>query len=386
MFEKLTEMTDRVLTYGVPGFALVVLKDGKEIYRHTAGYSDLEKKIPVTGHERLNLYSLSKVITCAAALLLVEEGKLHLTDKVSDYLPEFAHLTVKDGRGEREAKTPVTVHQLFTMTAGIGYEIDTNPAIVEMQAQTGGKCPTREIMRAIAKQPLHFEPGTGWVYGLCHDVLAAIIEVITGEKFSAFVKRRIFDPLGMKDSTFLLPAEELETVAPQYRTNDEDGKPVRIDKEIQLYKMGSEYESGGAGCVSTPDDYLKFGEGLRTGKILRPETLAWMRTNQLTAEQDAQYTSRERYGYGLGVRTPRGLQPDFGWGGAAGSYFGIIPEYGITFFFGMHVLNNDVVYERKLIPDVVLRELAENGEIFAPWLAEADLAQFFPNDAVQKIT
>ncbi len=371
MFETLTSLTDTILDRGIPGYSLTVLKDGKEIFRYTAGVNDLENGIPTTGHEKYNLYSLSKIITCTGALLLVEEGKLRLSDKVSDYLPEFANLTVRDENGIRPAKTPLTVYHLFTMTAGIGYEIDQNPAVGELRKATKGRCPTREMMKAIAKQPLHFEPGEGWIYGLCHDVLAAIIEVITGERFSEYIDRRIFKPLGMKDSTFLLPASMHDTVAPQYMIKD--GKTVNIGKEIMTYKMGSEYESGGAGCISTPDDYLKFGEALRTGKILRPETLAMMTTNQLTVEQEMLYTSSDRYGYGLGVRTPRGTHWDFGWGGAAGCYFGIIPTYGITFFFGMQVMNHGVVGERKLIPDLIIRELAKSGAVFAPWLeAEND--------------
>ena len=123
-------------------------------------------------------------------------------------------------------------------------------------------------MRYLAREPLSFEPGSDWQYSFCHDVLAVFVEVISGERFGIYVKKNIFDVLGMNDSTFLLPEDELDTLCTQYRFSGIPRKAKAIDKNIMLYKLGSMYESGGAGCISTVDDYMKFLEALRVGDVI----------------------------------------------------------------------------------------------------------------------
>jgi CubicO group peptidase (beta-lactamase class C family) len=142
------------------------------------------------------------------------------------------------------------------MTAGLNYDMQT-PALKEYYEACDHRCPTVEVVNVIAKTPLEFEPGTGWRYSLCHDVLAALVEVLSGEGFQDYVKTHIFQVAGMQDSTFMLPPEELETVAPQYRFAD--GKVENIGKEIFQFKIGSQYASGGAGCI---DDFIKLFQTL----------------------------------------------------------------------------------------------------------------------------
>ena len=228
--------------------------------------------------------------------------------------------------------------------------------------ETDGKCPTREAMKYLAKEPLLFEPGDRWEYSLCHDVLAAFVEVISGEKFEDYVKKNIFDVVGMRDSTFMLPESEIETIAPQYRF--ENGKAVNVGKHIANYKIGSEYASGGAGGIATVDDYIKFLEGLRTHKLIKPETLKLMITDRLSEHQKRTYWTKDTHGYGLGVRCPKGDKRymDFGWGGAASAYLAVDMENEISIYFGAHLRSSPAQGLRSMLYRFVRAELIDNSE------------------------
>ena len=335
MFEKTKKFCDSFLEMGVPGFDLAVYKDGECILRYMNGYSDLENKVKMQGNERYNIYSCSKVITCTAALQLWEKGMFSLEDELSDYMPEFLEMTVRTENGIKKAENPILIKHLFEMTAGFSYDCNS-PEIAKCKEETNGRCPTREIMRYLAKEPLLFEPGDRFEYSLCHDVLAGLIEVISGEKFEVYVKKNIFDKVGMNYSTFMMPEEELDSIAEQLF---KDGKPINIGKQIIPFKIGTEYASGGAGAISTVGDYIKFLEGLRTYKLLKPETLKLMMTDRLTEHQKRTYFLKETHGYGLGVRCPKNNEKniDFGWGGAASAYLAVDMENEITIYFGCHL-------------------------------------------------
>ena len=362
MFEKLKRFCDSFLEMGVPGFDLVIYKDGECILRHMNGYSDLENKIKIDGKEKYNIYSCSKVITCTAALQLFEKGMFSLEDKLSDYMPEFKNMTVKTDDGVKKAENSILIKHLFEMTAGFSYDVFSTE-LKKAISETKGKCPTRETMKYLAKEPLLFEPGDRWEYSLCHDVLAAFVEVVSGEKFETYVKKNIFDVIGMNNSTFMMMDEEIESVSPQYRF--EDGKAVNIGKPIYNYKLGSEYASGGAGGISTVDDYIMFLEGLRTYKLLKPETVSMMIRDRLTDEQKKTFWPKETHGYGLGVRCPKGDKRyiDFGWGGAAGAYLAIDIENAISIYFATHLLSSPVQGIRSMLYRFVRAELIDNSEI-----------------------
>ena len=172
------------------------------------GYSDLENKIKIDGKEKYNIYSCSKVITCTAALQLFEKGMFSLEDKLSDYMPEFKNMTVKTDDGVKKAENSILIKHLFEMTAGFSYDVFSTE-LKKAISETKGKCPTREVMKYLAKEPLLFEPGDRWEYSLCHDVLAAFVEVVSGEKYEKYVKKNIFDVIGMNNSTFMMMYEEI---------------------------------------------------------------------------------------------------------------------------------------------------------------------------------
>lgn len=338
MFEQLTWLLDKFLELGIPGVDCVVYQHGQCVYRNTKGYSDRELKTPLTGRERYNLYSCSKPITCAAALRLYETGAFHLDDPLYLYLPEYRTMKVRTEDGVRPAKNVITVRDLFCMTAGLNYSM--YDSLKQAQRETNGRCPTRETIRYLSQEPLDFEPGTRWQYSLCHDVLAAMVEEISDMRFGEYVRQNIFEPLGMSQSSYNVPESEFDQLASQYAYNAETSTIDKVGKAPVSYKYGSEYEGGGATCVSSVEDYVRFMEAMREdGRILKRETVKMMSTNQLNDACLKSYTSGTDYGYGLGVRCPyRNPEVfDFGWGGAAGSYMGIDLEHEVTFFHAQHV-------------------------------------------------
>ncbi len=355
MFTHVKAYLNEFERLGVPATDISVWHKGQEVFRDRRGVCD-ENGSPVTGKERYNIYSCSKVITCTVALMLLQEGKIRLDDEVALYLPAFGDMRVKQAGAIVKAEKRITLFHLFTMTAGLNYDCE-NEAIKRGVLETDGKAPTVEMMSYIAQNPLEFEPGESWFYSLCHDVLAAVVEVVSGKRFGEFVKERIFTPLGMSSSTFLLPETELSSLVPQYRF---DGKSFcNVGKEIQTYKLGSLYESGGAGAISSVDDYVRFLEALRTGRLLNEETLALMRLDGLRDDQRSACWAPVGYGYGLGVRVPRAGYPrtDFGWGGAAGAYLAIDPVNEISIYYAQHVLASPNGNLRKDLIEAVKLDL-----------------------------
>ena len=361
MFEKLIQFCDSFLPMGLPGYDLAVYKEGKCILRHMNGYNNIDKQTKMNGTERYYIYSCSKPITCTAALQLWEKGLFSLEDKLSDYMPEFKEMMVLTSDGIRPAKNPILVKHLFEMTAGFSYDLKT-PYLLKCRKETNGKCPTRETIKYLAKEPLLFEPGTRYEYSLCHDVLAALVEVVSKEKFEIYVQKNIFDVLEMRDSTFMLEQKDLFTLAEQYCFRD--NTIINVGKQ-NSYKIGNEYASGGAGCISTVDDYMKFLEGLRKHILLNPDTVRLMQTDRLSEKQKVSYEMRNEYGYGLGVRCSKGDDKniDFGWGGAACAYLAVDTKNEISIFFGTHLLNSPVQGLRKLIYRFVRAELLDQSEL-----------------------
>jgi len=358
MFEKLTELLDGYLKVGVPGNDCIVYQKGKCVYRRTSGYSNWEKKIPMNGKERYNIYSCTKMMTCTAALMLYEKGMYQLDDKLSKYMPEFETMYIRTQNGVKKAENSIRIRNLFNMTAGFSYDLNS-PQLQLAKKETAGKCPTRKTMEYLAREPLLFEPGAEYNYSLCHDVLAALVEVLSGERFADYMKKYIFEPAGMVYSAFHLPEEELDSMAEQYSLDHETGILENCGKG-NAFMLGSEYDSGGAGCISTVEDYIRFLEAMRKGLLLKPETMDLMSTNSLFGLPEKQYkdATDPNYGYGLGVRCPFNDQKtDVGWGGAAGAYLALDRPCDITVYYSQHVLGNTGITTQNSIIDLVKEEL-----------------------------
>lgn len=371
-FTPLQDFLDQITKWRIVGADLLIYIKNKPVFRYSSGYSDLENKIPVNQQALYNLYSATKIITCTAALKLFEQGRFSMSDPLSKYIPEFKEMYLKNGK---KVQNPITIEHLFTMTAGFGFNIHC-PSIMSVRKDTGGKCPTMDIVKALSKEPLLFEPGTTWAYGLCHDVLGGVIEVISGKKFEDYLKENIFIPLGMNNTTFHLTDNNREKMCKQYLYDEQTGKHKEISL-INTFKFGTEYESGGAGIISSVDDYILLASALANQgvapngvKILSPDTIELMRTNMLNEKQliDFNWPHLKGYGYGYGVRTM--LSPEtahslshvgeFGWGGAAGAHVLIDPENSMAVYYAQHMLCDQQEYVHPRLRNKIYECLARN--------------------------
>ncbi|WP_249313802.1 serine hydrolase domain-containing protein [Congzhengia minquanensis] len=355
-FEKVDVFLKRLETdYFVPAAEVSVYQNHQRIYRGYAGFKDAKREKTVDGTDTYFMYSTTKVITCTAAMRLVEQGKMDLDAPVSNFLPEFAHLTVNDGTGLHKAKNTLKIWHLFAMQGGFSY--DTNCESIKKAKANNPHLSTREAICALSQEPLLFEPGTNFNYSLCHDVLAAVCEVISTKKFSAFIQDEIFTPLGMKNSVMGTGRPDLTArLSAQYDGKALHKRPVEIEKE-NFFFISDVYESGGAALISTVDDYALFTDALACGgvskdgyRVLTPHSIDQMRTNRLEGASSKDFKTNishmPGYGYGLGVRTKiknvpgNNISPlgEFGWDGAAGALAVIDPETHLSFFYAQHVL------------------------------------------------
>ena len=378
-FEYMKNFMDSLTEWIVPGNSVVIYKDGKKVFEYSSGYSDLEKKIKKTGEEQLYIYSCSKVATVTAALQLYEQGKFLLSNPLYEYLPEFKKMYVKDGDRIKAAENPITIRDLFTMTAGLSYATNT-PAFEKARKLTDGKMDTRTVIKCIAEEPLLFEPGARWNYSLCHDVLAVLAEVVSGMRFSEYMKKHIFEPLDMNNSYYHAPNDVI--ISPQYIYEIQDTKNIvelqQKEHTIGVVKraygnelvFGENYDSGGAGIITTVDDYAKFaaalansGTGLNNNRILSSATVKLMKTNQLNEAQRKTMNWRRLrgYGYGLGVRTlidkaesgSNSSIGEIGWGGAAGATIIADTEEKVALFYAHHMLNPQEEYYQPRLRNVL---------------------------------
>ena len=355
---KLSAYLDSLSLVGVPGCDLAVYRGHDCLYRHAAGHRDADGAEPMRGDETYNLYSCTKVFTTCAAMQLIERGLLSLDDRVSDYLPAYADLTVKDAGGVRPAKRAMTIRHLMSMQSGLDYDGDT-PSIREALAETDGQANTRRLIDAKAKDPLSFDPGANFLYSLSHDVLAAVIEVVSGLRFSDYLHRNIFEPLGLKSIGFLPKGDG--RMAAQFEYSDAEKRPVALPADENHYRFSPNYESGGAGLIADVADCIAFADAIACGgigangaRILSPEMIQLWSANQLGPVSRRSFDEWRRlgYSYGLGVRTRvstalggRGQVGEFGWDGAAGAWMMIDPVNHLSAFYAMHVRNFGYCYD-----------------------------------------
>ncbi len=359
-FSRLTAYLDYLDHLNVPGCDLAVYREHELVYRHQAGYRDLARTVPIQGNETYLLYSATKVFTTCAAMQLIEQGKLSLDDPVSAYLPAYAHLTVKDGDNVRPAKTVMTVRHLMSMQSGLNYDTET-PAVEKVMKDNNQRATTRQIAEAKAESPLEFDPGTDFQYSFSHDVLAAVIEVVSGQRFSAYLREHIWEPLDIHGMGMRMNDELKENLCPLYFYDPQTYSLKERTREEIEERFNPEFESGGGGLIGCVADYIKFADALACGGrgkngayILSPEMIQLWSANQLCPKGRRSFDGWHRvgYSYGLGVRTRvnnriggPGALGEFGWDGAAGAWVMIDPSNHLSAFFGMHVLNYGYNYD-----------------------------------------
>lgn len=386
-FEKLKNFMDYMAEERTPGNAVEVYLGGKCVFKYASGYAELQSRTPMTGEEYFNFYSCSKLTTVVAGLQLLERGRFLLTDPLYEYIPEFRDMYIRTEEGELvRAVNPITVRDLFTMSAGFTYDMDT-PGFRAARELTGGRMDTAQVVRCIARDALAYEPGTRWGYSIGHDVLAGLISVIEGMKFRDYVNEYIFEPLGIRHCVYHQTPEIQEKMAVQYSFVPEGGDAgydiveaqkhgnavkgafVDVGKEIS-HVLGPEYDSGGAGITGTVSDYVKLmaalanhGLGINGRRILSGGSVALLKADQLNEVQKRDFNWKQLtgYSYGLGVRTLTdkalagsvGNVGEFGWGGAAGSTALVDTEAGLAVFYAQHTLNPREEYYQPRLRNVV---------------------------------
>lgn len=375
-FTKVDEFLQMLHTQrGKAGIDLAVYLDGKIVHRKQIGMADRENNVPISNDTLYRMFSMTKPITCLAMMQLYEQGKFLLSDPVGVYLPEFMHLNV--AHRQPTQCSSMTLHNLFTMTSGLTYNLETEP--LQKLYRENPNFTTREFVQAIAKSPLAFNPGEHWYYSLSHDVLAAVVEVISGQRFSDYLKEHIFEPLGMKNTYFWLPQSEMHRACVRYHYDYEKNEYVRDAGEtdtqrFNTYQRSCNFESGGAGLTTTVDDYAKFANMLtRLGtaedgtRIIAEGTLNMMRENHLVGQQqtDFNWIQFHGYGYGLGVRTlisraaagSPGSLGEYGWAGAAGTYVLCDPARKLTVVYAQQATPNDEIYVHPRLRNMIYAAL-----------------------------
>lgn len=321
---------------GAPGCEVMIARNHEILYHGCTGET---KK-----NQMYFMYSATKPVLITAAMQCVEQGLFALEDEVGKYLPAFAQGVVDQGGRYVPRQKPLLIRHLMTMTSGMDYNLFNN-YVTRLLALTEAKATTRQIVDALACQPLLFEPGTRYNYALSLDVVGAIIEVVTGQSLRDYCQEHIFRPLGMTRTDFWIPGMVVEDLAPQYYYNR---YVPRLEKaEAANWLVPSQgFHSGGAGLVSCAEDYIRFTDALACGEsregvwLLSAQSIALMRKDHMAdlgVAESFSSPSGDQYSYGLGVRTRKG-GGDFGWDGAAGVDLLIEPERGLSVVLTQHVL------------------------------------------------
>ena len=336
------------------GINLAIARDGKLVYDRSVGMADMARKLPMADDTLVRIYSMSKAVTVVAAMILVEEGRLRLSDPVSRYLPEFASTQVFAGEGPDGIRTvppntPMKIFHLMTHTSGLTYPgaYDKTP-VGRLYGEKGVFSADRtlaELSKRAAAIPLTDQPGE-YHYGASIDVLGRVIEVVSGQPLDVFLRQRVLAPLRMNDTMFTVP-DSLQGRFAEIYTTGPDGRLAIMGPAAgqQLYRPDSKLLSGGGGLVSTTRDYLRFCQMLLNGgeldgvRILAPKTVQLMSKGQVAlGHRGTMNEHTPGYGMGLGfgvledvgVSELPGSAGELRWGGAASTQFFIDPRERIV--------------------------------------------------------
>lgn len=343
----------------VAGANALVLHHGREIAYVQDGFADIAAQKPIQRDTVFRIFSMTKPVTGAAAMVLMEQGKLDLADPVSKFLPGFRGQMVQDGDRLVPVNREVTLHDLLSMTSGVSYpgESSYGPMReamkvyqnIETNRSSAQPWDTQKVANELGRCPLKFQPGTMWDYGASADVMGAVIEVIVGKPFGTFLRETFFEPLEMKDTGFYVPQEKQERLAKVYQKNGdtlEEYRKNHLGVSIAMTEPAV-FETGGAGLVSTIDDYAKFAQMLLHGgkangrRILQQETIRYFTSGHLNVEQQKTMNWPHIAGYTYGnlmrvmedpgralIFTSKG---EYGWDGWLGTYFANHPKLDLTF-------------------------------------------------------
>jgi CubicO group peptidase (beta-lactamase class C family) len=334
------------------GTLTLVARNGKIAYLNAQGMQDKEAGKPMTEDTIFRIYSMSKPITAVAAMTLWEQGKFHMFDPISKYLPEFKDMKVYvSGSGDdmvlEDATTPIRIIDLFMHTSGLSYGF-TGSEVDKLYKQMLSKpddLNLSNIISKIAALPLVHQPGTAWNYGVSTDIIGFLVEKLSGKRLGEYMQETIFSPIGMKDTGFYVPASKVDRLTQIYTADRKTGQTVVMQNEpLGDYKSDPEIHNAGGGLVSTMQDYFTFAQMMLNGgeingvRILGRKTVEYMSSNHLP--QNLVPYNQGASGEGFGLAMSVTVDPDmsgfmsskgnFGWGGMASTYFRVDPEEKIV--------------------------------------------------------
>jgi CubicO group peptidase (beta-lactamase class C family) len=387
-----------------PGTQLLVYRRGKVVHSAVQGFADLERKTPVKDDTIFRIYSMTKPITSVAFMMLVEEGRVMLDEPVHKYIPEWKNLGVfqagtAPGFLTRPPARPMLIVDLMRHTSGLTYGFqqrgNVDAAYRDKQigaVETSGTLDT--MIAELAKIPLEFSPGEAWNYSVSTDVIGYLIGKISGMPFEQFLQQRIFDPLGMADTGFFVPAGKAHRFAACYNASPggmmsfhaaekKGGLTLQDDPTTSSFLTRPSFISGGGGICSTAADYLTFCRALLGGgelggvRLIGPKTLKLMTTNHLPGNRDLPEMSRSMFaeatyngiGFGLGFSITMdpaktlipGSPGEYAWGGAATTSFWIDPAEELAAIFMTQVLPSSAYPVRRELRTMIYAAITDSN-------------------------
>ena len=389
--QRIDSHLEKYITDGrLVSWQLALTRAGKLVHSSGRGMRDREAAAPLGPDAIWRIYSMTKPITSVAAMMLWEEGLFELKDPVSRFLPEFADQRVWRGGSStnprfESLRDPMEVWHLLTHTSGLTYGFMNAHPVDEMYRKAGldfGSPPGMDlagISEHVAALPLLFQPGTEWNYSMSIDILGRIVEVLSGQSLDEFLRTRIFEPLGMIDTGFVVPQNEIGRLAALYTPHPATSLATPLTALGQAALEPPSAHLGGGGLVSTMSDYLRFAEMLRCEgafdgvRLLSPRTLRYMATNHLPGGVDLSAFGRPLFsettfdGVGFGllgsvtIDTVKAKVPgsigEFGWGGAASTFFWVDPVEDLTCVFMTQLLPSQTHPIRSQLKQLVHQAL-----------------------------
>ncbi len=346
--ERLDAGMQRMVDEGkLAGVVTMLARNGKVAFVDSVGVQDVESETPMAADSIFLIYSMTKPITAAALMILYEEGKWQIDEPVSNFIPEFADLRVHageyaDGSPVHEAATrSMTMRELLTHSGGLDYGFDNHPVARAYRDEgvLDADAPLQDMIDKLGALPLRSQPGTEWFYSISVDVQGYLVEKLSGQPFDEFLLERIFEPLGMVDTAFFVPAGDVDRAARIHQEGDEG--LALADNEVRTLPPAG--PSGGGGLYSTAGDYMRFMQMLLNGgelggaRVLSPRSVEIMRTNHLLPGPLSTRPAGRGFSFGFEVVTDAAAAGEayadgtYRWGGAAGTWFWIDPETDLAF-------------------------------------------------------
>lgn len=362
--ERLTRITSHlqrryITPQKIMGCSTLVARRGEIVYRTDLGKMDIERDKELAADTIFRIYSMSKPITSVALMMLYEQGHFQLADPVYKYIPQWRDLQVYTA-GEypdfqtRPVARHMTVRDLLSHQAGLTYGFEgpeqsaLDTAYQKLKVHTSGSEDTlQDMVDKMARLPLEYSPGTAWKYSMATDVCGYLVEILSGMTLTEFFRQNIFEPLGMVDTGFTVPSDQVHRFAANYHRRSDKTLALEDDPETSKYLKPQTFFSGGGGLVSTMTDYYRFCQMLLNGgeldgrRLLGPRTIALMTRNHLTdgkdltqmAQDGFSETTNDGIGFGLGfasvidpvIAQAIGSPGEYYWGGAASTIFWIDP-------------------------------------------------------------